>query len=171
MTEHSNQQTKEDQLVAALSHGTLLIPTFGVLVPLLVWITQKDRSIYLKNQALQATIWQLIAFLIQVLIMGCYFVAFFAFIPVGILSEEAGFFYSDPMSGGIFEGLFVLFFFLVFLVYIIGWLVYIAFGIAGVVKALRGHDFRYPVVGRWVEKRLASDEANQPGNPAESIAS
>ncbi|MEN8242667.1 MAG: DUF4870 domain-containing protein [Chloroflexota bacterium] len=158
MTEQAIQ-SKEDQLVAAISHAGALIPTFGLLIPLVVWLTQKDRSAYLKVHALQAAIWQGIAFLFQILFFGCYILSFFMLIPFSILAEGEGA-YVDPASGGLVAGGSILLIFCLIFIYIGGGLIHMGFSIGGIVQTLRGEDFQYPFIGRWVNNRLKADADN-----------
>jgi uncharacterized Tic20 family protein len=139
-----------------LAHGGVLVPTFGVLIPLIIWITQKDRSEYIKFQSLQAAIWQLLVFIAQILLAGCYFVSFFLMFPIGLLAE-GDLFYVDPSSGGAMAGGIVLLFFCLLVLFGVGGLAYLGFGIAGIVQSLQGKDFHYPFVGRWVENQITTE--------------
>lgn len=168
MTEQTSR-TKEDQLVAAISHGGALIPTFGLLIPLIIWITQKDRSTYLKHQALQAAAWQAMAFVMQILLFGCYFFSFFLIIPFSVIAEGETF-SSNAAAGGAIAGGFGLLIFCVFGLFMLGGLVYIGFAIAGVVNSLRGQDFQYPVIGRWVNSRLNTDVENSAGSEENNLS-
>jgi uncharacterized Tic20 family protein len=168
MTVMDENRTKEDQLVAGLAHGGVLVPTFGVLIPLIIWITQKDRSDFIKFQALQATIWQLLVFVAQILLMGCYMVTFFLMFPIGLLAEGEAF-YVDPASGDAMAGGMMLLLFLLIVLFGVGGLIYLGFGIAGIVRSLQGKDFQYPFIGRWVKNRISADrQINEKGGNIET---
>jgi uncharacterized Tic20 family protein len=147
-------------LVAGLSHAAVLIPMFGVIIPLIVFFTQKDRSNFLKKQSLQATVWQLLALLGYFLMGACYMVGFFFMFPLGFLADSEAF-SSDPARGGVLFVVIFMIFMLLMLAYMVGWLVYLGFGIAGGVQMLRGKDFQYPFIGKWIDRRLESNEENQ----------
>jgi uncharacterized Tic20 family protein len=51
------QSASDDQLMAALAHAGILIT---VIVALIIWLTQKDKSKYVKYQAKQALVYQVI---------------------------------------------------------------------------------------------------------------
>ena len=156
MTEQTGSKMKEDQLVAAISHAGVLIPTFGLIIPIIVWITQKERSAYLKKQALQAALWQGLALLVQFLTMGCYFLSIFLLIPFSILAEGSGN-NIEPAAGGLLTLIFILLFILGIILYMGGGLIHFGFAIAGIVQSLRGVDFNYPFIGRWVNKRFITE--------------
>ena len=161
-------QSKEDQLIAAISHAAALIPTFGLLIPLVVWLTQKERSMYLKQQSLQAAAWQSIAFVMQILLVGCYFISFFLFIPISIFAEGESF-NVDPATVGAIAGGVMLLFICVIMIYMVGGLVHLGFAIGGSVQVLRGSDFEYPFIGRWINNRLNADAENQSNQEAADI--
>jgi uncharacterized Tic20 family protein len=56
----SPNNNQNENILAALSHATVLIPMMGVIAPIVIWATQKDKSAYVAFQALQATIYQFV---------------------------------------------------------------------------------------------------------------
>jgi uncharacterized Tic20 family protein len=55
----STRPTQDDRIMAALSHITVILPFFGVVAPIIIWVTQKEKSQYVAFQALQALAYQL----------------------------------------------------------------------------------------------------------------
>ena len=51
--------SQDERIMAALSHATALLPFMGVIAPIVIWVTQKDKSQYVAFQALQAMAYQL----------------------------------------------------------------------------------------------------------------
>ncbi len=135
--------TSDERLMAALSHF------FGLIVALIVWATQKDKSRFVRFQSLQAVAFDVLFMLLWALFFGCYF-AFMAvsMVAMMVLGVSAT---SDPSSLEwlfLFPSLFPLmmvcvvpFFFLFFLARIIA-----------AAQTLQGKDFRYPWLAERVEK-------------------
>ena len=56
-SEASTTGVKDENLMAAIAHAGILIT---VIVALIIWLTQKDKSKYVEFQAKQALVYQLI---------------------------------------------------------------------------------------------------------------
>ncbi len=57
--------TQEEKVLAGLSHGSILLGIFtngigGIVVALVIWLTQKQKSAYVAAQALQALVYQVV---------------------------------------------------------------------------------------------------------------
>ena len=65
---------------------------------------------------------------------------------------------GNPASGGALAALMFMVFILAILVFFIGGLAHFGFGVGGAVQMLRGKDFNYPFIGRWVVNRLEADK-------------
>jgi uncharacterized Tic20 family protein len=155
--------TQDDKVVAALAHA------LGPLIAIIVWATQKDKSPFVAFQSLQALVYQLTGFVGALLGMACYMCSF-----VGVFG---GMFAAIPLTaagtavtegGGTAEGLAALIGFLVTMVTmflpfaIIGLLIlailaFILYGLWAAFSVFQGKDFRYVVIGRWLERYLAQD--------------
>ncbi len=72
--------SREDRLVAALSHAGMLMPLVGLAVPITVLISQWKRSPYLKFQAMQALVFQIIGVIVPLIFQVCYVGLYFAMI-------------------------------------------------------------------------------------------
>lgn len=140
--------------MAALSHISVLLPMMGVIAPIVIWVTQKDKSRYVAFQSLQALVYQLTMIASWFLGMGCYMFSFF------------GTFLTIPLAFGRSQALSPLFAvpflipFVVIGVLFIGSFCFIAYGVVAAIMALQGKPFRYAVIGRQVE-RFISPEGNR----------
>jgi hypothetical protein len=77
---------QEEKVMAALAHIAILLPLMGLVAPIVIWATQKDKSAYVNFQALQAVAYQVSLILVWFLGMGCYICSFFGtvfLIPAG----------------------------------------------------------------------------------------
>lgn len=157
----SIQPAQDERIMAALSHVSALIPFMGVIAPIIIWATQKEKSKYVSFQALQALTYQLINVVIVIIGYACYFVGIFGTIIIMAAAEASGRVNSEfiPMVGmalpmGVFLllGLFELFF--------------ILYGIVAAVMSLQGKTFKYIIIGgriqRYVEKK--AEDSAQPAS-------
>jgi uncharacterized Tic20 family protein len=51
--------TQDERVMAALAQISVLVPFLGVVAPIVIWVTQKDKSRYVAFQSLQAVAFQL----------------------------------------------------------------------------------------------------------------
>lgn len=154
-------ETHEENLVAAIGHATAILQLWGIITPLVVWFTQKERSARLRFQSLQAAIYQGIAFVAYMLGMVIYMVFLFGMMfllfTAGVLSK------SNEIQGPAaaillaFFGMMILFWF-VFLLFLP--IYYVLAGI-GSVRVIRGHHFRYPILGKILERRLERSQTSE----------
>ena len=66
MASQTQTPNVESRLLAALAHGSVVAQGLGLLVGVVVYTNQRDRSRYAAFQALQAAIYQLISLIIVV---------------------------------------------------------------------------------------------------------
>ena len=133
----------EERFAAAMGHFAVILPIWGLLAPAWLWISHKSHSPWLKFQSAQTTIYQVV---VTVLHFGLVFVStFFAFGSMVLFAALAE---SSEMV--VIVGLMAMTCLLgctgliVPLFHILGqW--------AGL-QTLRGRDFKYPLVGGWMEK-------------------
>ena len=158
-----NEATKDERIMAALAHVTILFPFMGVVAPVLLWATQKDQSAFIAFQALQAAVYQICLFFLMVVGFGCYFLSFFLSIGgsmIGMLTAPLFAAPSDaPDSLAAFLGMLVamvptfLPFFLFGLFILLG-LFLVVYGLVGAASVFQGKDFRYVVIGKRIEAYL-----------------
>jgi uncharacterized Tic20 family protein len=138
--------TQEEKLLAALAHGSILVPTWGLIIAAVVWITQRGKSVFVERQARQATTWQ-VAQLALSMVVG---VLAFATAMLGFVLAAVGGTLDGPEPP-----LFLFFYFPLIAVLMLGLFSFIAAGIWAAVRSLQGRDFVYPLVGARVERYLA----------------
>ena len=160
--QHVSIPTPDERILAALAHITILVPLMGVIAPIVIWVTQKEKSRYVGFQALQAVVFQLLLVLTWFVGMGCYMASFFITF-IGIAGFGAGNPSSAPLSGPAqtlgYLGVFIPFI-VIGLVFIVG-IVFVIYGVVAAIQALRGNPFRYALIGDRVECFL------QQGKPAQ----
>jgi len=128
----------DDKLMSLISHLSILIPNVGVIVPAVIWITKKDKSDFVRFNAIQALFFQLVFF---VLIMLSIFAGtILMIIAIFLMGEEPSVLFWVSMG---ITYLFVPF-----------WLIFSIIAVVAGVKSFKGSIFKYPIIGRTIEKRV-----------------
>lgn len=151
-------ETQEDNWVAGICHATAILQLWGIITPFIVWFTQKDRSVYLRFQAMQAVIYQGIAVVAYLVGMALYMLVFFAmfFIPLA----AAGITRSSEIPAPAGMTLLILFGIIMIFWTVFTLLVPIYYLLAGLasLRTIQGRPFRYPIIGRLLEKRMQTSQ-------------
>jgi len=146
--------------MAALAHASVVL-TFilalgsgglggllGILVPLLIWLTYKEKSAYVAFQALQATVFQAVSILLMVVVLA-----------VSIILIVVGWTISGALTA-VLIGLCLMPFALLItvvlaLLVLILPLAQLGYGLYAAYETYQGRDFRYWLVGENLEKEMA----------------
>jgi uncharacterized Tic20 family protein len=147
----------EDRWVASMGHFAVIIMLWGMLVPATAWFTRGKHSDFLKFQSGQALVFQAGTLLLYI-IAGVLYLggAIFFLITVGGMDAAN----LDSTFGVI--GLIVFFGSLLctFLIVLIVPLLHIMGQWAGY-RILRGDDYRYPILGRWMKRWMTKNETSR----------
>lgn len=138
-----NEKIKsDDKLMSILSHLAILIPNIGILAPIVIWLTQKEKSKFVRYHAIQAIFFQLLFFILLMLSLF-----------IGIILMAISLMFANVSSGGepgtffwVSMGIMNLYFPL--------WFFFSIYAIVAAVKSYRGKIFRYLIIGKIVEKRV-----------------
>ena len=147
-------EAMEERFVAAMSHASAILLMWGLLSPLAVWITQKDRSMYLRFQGLQAAVYQFIAMLGYFLFMAVYFVfaiGMMVLVPLGISAHQS----EGTLIVMLVFGAIIL---LIWLALLLALPTYHLFAMIAGIQILKGRDYRYPLLGNFIARRMKLDE-------------
>jgi len=140
--------SQDERIMAALAHAGVVIYLVGVIAPIIIWVTQKEKSRYVAFQALQALAYQLVLILAWILGFGCYMAGVFGTVPF------LAFFDNTGLSNG--EAIMLAPFFLICLLMLLG-AVFLIYGLAGAFMTLQGRDFRYVILGPILERNLEQE--------------
>lgn len=141
MSDNHEIPNTENRLLAALAHGSVVVQGLGLLVGVLVYITQREKSRYAAFQALQAAVYQLL----NMILIGVLWAIWGVFYAVAIsgmfsLSRNAapppGFFITLGASG----------------IPLVLMLLVDICGLWGALRTWQGKDFRYPLLGGWLDR-------------------
>ena len=152
MTEQltSTEPTQNDKIMAALAHVSALLPLMGVMAPIVIWATQKDKSEFVSFLALNAVAYQLLMILAWFVGMGCYMLSFFStFLTIPFAGEG-----MESGPGSLF---FMLGFFIPFAIFgliFLGGALFIVYGVVGAIMTFQGKKFRYVFLGKRLERYL-----------------
>ncbi len=136
--------------MAALSHAGILLFGWGIILPVIVWTTQREKSRFANFQALQALAYQIFSTLFY------YFISFVVIPPMAILLAF-GITLLEERSPEAFAYLFPMGMVLVLLTIFGLTGLYALIGLIGAVACLTGRNFRYPLLGKWLERYLDSE--------------
>lgn len=167
MSDHAQVLSSQDErLFAALSHVTILLPFMGILGPVIIWATQKEKSEYVRFHALQAIFYQLSLILIGIAGFICYFLSFFVSfggmflgmfsIPLAAAGGEA----DNPLLMVITflaSALPIAIPFVVMGTMLLGGTLFLIYGIVGAINAMQGNVFAYAFIGKRVRAFLAEE--------------
>lgn len=148
-------EAREEDWVAGICHSSAVVLFWGMILPLLVWSGSKDSSPRLRFQSLQA-------FLFQLLMLVSYGIAFvFLFMMMALVLAFAGYMNS---SAGITSdaGLYLLIAIFVMLLFMAVMLLALPtfhlFALIAWVRVSKGQDYRYPLLGKVIERRQKKNE-------------
>ena len=144
------ETTPDERVMAALAHF------FGLIAALIVWATQKDKSRFLRFQALQALAFDMLFMVAYVLLTMCFLGLMFVMI-MALAFSTAQAATPDQVLPGIMAGM-VMPFAMVFGILPLALLAMVVRVIAAVSVAT-GHNFRYPLIAPRVEAFLREPAA------------
>jgi len=155
-------ETEEDNWVAGVCHATAILQFWGIVTPLIVWFTQKERSTRLRLQAMQAAVYQGIALVVYIAGMALYMVSFFVMFFISIVAWTAN--NGREIQGPV--GLIILVFLAVIMILGLVFMLlmpiyYLLAGFASV-RMIQGRPFRYPIIGKILEKRMKTPQSVDP---------
>ena len=121
---------------------SILIPNIGVIAPIVIWITQKDKSKFVKFNAIQAIFYQLAFFVLMMLFIFTGIILMLISMP--ILSANPN---AEP---GTLFFISMIFMFLYFPL----WFFFAIYAVVAAVKSYKGKVFRYLIIGKIIEKKV-----------------
>ena len=148
MTERTTGH-QDDRVIAALAHGSILLGLLtsglgGIGAALLIWLTQKEKSAYAAFQALQAAVYQVVAFIVSMVAWFGWGLLWMALLLPPLFTNPAA--YDKAPPPGLWVGLILM----VVPIGISG--LFHLYALWGAVRCLGGHDFKYAVIGNWLER-------------------
>jgi uncharacterized Tic20 family protein len=143
----------EDRWVAAMGHLSVIIALWGLIAPFTAWILRSNRSLFLKFQSIQTTVYQVA---VNIFYLGAVLVYFFGMSALFVTTGLG----SDPNLNSPVGMLGIVIFLVSLLITLVILLVVPLFHILGQwagYRVLKGDDYHYPLVGRLVERWIAKN--------------
>ena len=148
-------EDNEFRWVAAMGHFSILIMPWGMLAPLTAWILYGKHSFFLRFQSAQTLLYQAAA---TVLFLGAgflYLFGFTLFLALTGLTTEPNLSSPRAMLGVAVFGISLL---IVFVIALLVPVMHVVGQWAGY-RVLNGDNYRYPLVGRLVDKWILNKSA------------
>ena len=142
----------ENRLLAALAHGSVVTQGLGILVGVFVYISQRDKSRYVAFQGLQAAVFQLVNLIIIIGMWVVWGVFYGLSILLLIKLEETN---PDAAPPAIFWIAMISMVIPIIYAVLVG-----LYGLWGALRTWQGKDFRYLIIGSWLEKSGLWKEAS-----------
>jgi uncharacterized Tic20 family protein len=133
--------SSEERLMATIAHAAVVVFGPGILVGVLIWLTQKEKGAYAAGQGLQAAVFQLVGMIVT-MVMWVLWGIFYALTLIPFVSNPE-----------LLEGPPPLIFWIGMISWVVPLLVMLAwslYGLWGALQAYRGKDFRYALIGNLV---------------------
>lgn len=149
LNENKLQVTEDEKLLSLLAHLSIFLG--GIILPIILWATQKDKSKFVCFNSLQAIFYHIVYGIIIVLFV---FVMIFFLILSGIgfnSSEHYGRHGDTPAA---FVAMLIIFMLGLFAVVFGG----IAYAVYLAVKSYQGDLVKIPVIGKIVYRHVYGDE-------------
>ena len=140
----ASSHTADERTMAALAHGSALLDLFagvgGLIAALVIWLTQREKSAWVAQHALQALVFQASVLVVTVLVVGVVWVFGFiiSFATIGI-----GTIIAVPVM--------ILAFFGGFAMVAAG----MCYSLYAAYQIYQGREFTYVITGKWFQNHRA----------------
>jgi uncharacterized Tic20 family protein len=134
----SVKPSSEERLMAFIAHASVVVFGPGILVGVLIWLTQKEKTAYASNQGLQAAIFQLIGMIVTMGLWATWGI-FYALTWIPFVRNPE--LLDGPPPPIFWIGMISM------VVPLLVMLVWSLYGLWGALQAYRGRDFRYALIG------------------------
>jgi len=142
----------EDRWVAAMSHFSVIIALWGMLAPLIAWMMQGKRSLFLRFQSVQTLVYQVG---VTLLFLGGGFITVIVLVllPISLWAMD-----NPSLNGsvGVVGAAFLLLIMLITTAIILIVPLFHIMGQWAGYRVLKGEDYRYPVIGKLIDRWISN---------------
>jgi len=148
----SEQMTikQNERVLAGLAHGSILLGLFtngigGIGTVLVIWLIQKEKSAFVAAQALQALVYQVATLIVTMLVWCCWGGLWTGMTLQPLIANPSA--YENAPPAEMWVGL-------ALMIIPLGiWGLTVLYGLWGAARCLGGHDFKYVIIGNWLESQ------------------
>jgi len=131
----------EERLLAAIAHGSVVVTGIGILVGMVIFLTQREKSQFASRQGIQAAIYQLLGFILLTALWVLWGILYaFTFIPIirnpNLYQDGPPLFFWVSLATMVIP-----------LIFMVLWGLY---GLWGALQCWRGRDFNYILIGKHI---------------------
>ncbi len=145
----NEETTSDERLMAMLSHLSILFG--GIILPIILWATQKDKSKFVRYHALQAIFFHIAyAAILAVVIVALVLVFMIFGIGLGAMTSKG----SHHSDGGAFPAFMVILMILFYGGIFISVFGAMAYEIYLAVKSYQGSYIKIPIIGKIIYKKV-----------------
>lgn len=138
----------DEKTLAAVTHGAVIIPTWGLVAVVVIWATQKDKSWYVHVHAVQAIAWQLAAVVVNMVVGIVMGMSVFASMGSAMFGTATG---TGP-GGGPPPFQFFVTMLLSYAGFFCAYGVMLLFGLYACYQAAVGRMYHYPLIGEYAAR-------------------
>ncbi|MBI9051918.1 MAG: DUF4870 domain-containing protein [Anaerolineaceae bacterium] len=139
-------RTSNERFLSAISHASFYLGLMGIILPIILWFEQKEKSTYTRYQAVQAIIWQIVVHVFMVIFMVLLTVFLSAIVIIGTLYQN-----TPGMQTMIVIGMVILA--LATLLFLVILLLTLLYPTIAVIQTAQGKEFSFALVGKLVKRK------------------
>jgi uncharacterized Tic20 family protein len=148
----NEELTSDEKLMAMLSHLSILFG--GVILPIILWATQKDKSKFVRYHALQAIFFHIAYAVILAFVFVALVLVFMVFgIGLGAMTSKG----SHHSDGGAFPAIMIILMVIFYGGIFISIFGAMAYEIYLAVKSYHGSYIKIPIIGNIIYKKVYGD--------------
>jgi uncharacterized protein len=144
----NEEVTSDEKLMAMLSHLSILFG--GIILPIILWAVQKDKSKFIRYHALQAIFFHLVY--LAVIVIATFAIVFFAIaFGLGLGSMSHGHHHS---GSGPMPVIMIIMMFVAYAAFFLSIFGAIGYEVFLAIKSYQGSYIKIPVIGKIIYKKV-----------------
>ena len=147
----------EENWISGVCHATVILRFWGIITPFMLWILEREHSVKIRFQALQAALYQLlyvVTAIASTAIGVVFYVLFIIVMAIGLNGTSPA--ANDEIPawlGAVLIGVMVILILYAIATFII-MPVYYLMALIGSFRVASGHEFYYPILGDIIARRM-----------------
>jgi uncharacterized Tic20 family protein len=142
------QYSSNEKFLSAINHASFFLGFMGIILPVVLWFEQKGKSAYVRYQAMQAIIWNIVVHVLTVVFLIILIIGLSLVVIAGTIFQQEAWMQTLTLIGMVLMALFTLAFLFLLLVSLL-------YPTIAVIRTAQGNEFEYAWVGKWAKKFTA----------------